>query len=163
MQIFKSKRINNRIIIFKRLALFSILVSIPMVVDYLADSFQIFKSSTWLSVFLCYFFINFIDYTSEDYVNEVIIDPIDQKLIIQYYRFSSGQVIAPFPFHSVKVKINKSIWTGPNGISTIYLINERKKIFEISKYKDGFSRDTIADLSKYLESLTRQVSKGHSA
>ena len=44
-------------------------------------------------------------------------------------------------------------------VNSVYFFNVERQIFEISKYKDGFSTSTLNDISKVLESLTRPLNK----
>lgn len=157
MKKFVSVRFNNRKTVFRNLAITLVLWFILFASDYLIDSYQLMTnfSYAWVLVFLM--FTSYIEYSSKDYINHVIIDPANHQLIIQYYNYHKGQVENCIALDLARIKINKSFWSKSKETSSIYLFNGNKGFFEISKIKDGFSINTINSLGQYLESLTRPI------
>jgi hypothetical protein len=159
---YKSERINNGASIFKRWLVYTLVISIPVLASLLFPKLNLIDQSSQVSwiIFVVLFSIQeLISLFQQDTINEISIDTDNKKLILQYYDANKGQVKKKLFFENLQVKLNRIIWIRNADINSIYFFNGKREMFEISKYKDGFSTSSLNDISRVLESLTQPLDK----
>jgi hypothetical protein len=98
-----------------------------------------------------------IKFIQEDAINEIKVDTQKRHVQIQFYDANRGQVTETLPFDALQIKVTRLIWFKNGNANAIYFFTGKRKMFEITKAKDGFSKETINGLSFELESLTSPV------
>lgn len=158
--LFKSERINNQRSIFKKWLRYSLLVSIPVCIAFLFPQLHWFiqKDRNFWIIMTCVLSLQaLIRFIQEDAINEIAIDARKRQVQFQFYDDNRGQVTETISFDTLQIKINRLIWVKNGNVNAIYFFTAKRKMFEITKAKDGFSTETINSLSLALESLTSPV------
>jgi hypothetical protein len=93
----------------------------------------------------------------EDRLNQVSIDTANQKIHFDYYNIYEGKGVLTLAFETLRIEIDTSKITWLFNPITIYFLKNKMEVFKATKWKDGFSLDTLNDMRLTLESLTSPV------
>ncbi|MEO6719751.1 MAG: hypothetical protein ABIN67_05255 [Ferruginibacter sp.] len=162
METYKSERFNDRASLFKKWVLMTLIVFIPVLVDLYFPQIGLLSPvirGEWILAAALFSVTELIDLFQRDTINEVTIDTLNNQVIFKYYDANEGQVSMAVAFANLQVKCNRLIWFRNPNVTSIYFFSGKNKMYEISKWKDGFSTTTLNNLSGVLESLTRPLSK----
>ena len=154
---YKSERVNNITSLIKKWLIYSVIISIPILIDFLFPGWIPFIHSNRSFWYLMFFFFSLqmlITLFQEDTVNEISIDTTLRQIQIQFYDSNYGQVTKNINFEDLQIKSVRLIWSRDKNVNAIYFFTSKNKMFKITKWKDGFSKATLNQLSEKLELLT---------
>lgn len=113
-----------------------------------------YKDNEWLSVVIIPSLFELIAVSGYTLINEIQVDASKRRLLIKYYNLHEGTTSIVLGFQDAKVVIVKGNLFNRSKIRFIRLWTQKSPTFEVSIFKDGYSRGSLNDLAIYFESAT---------
>jgi len=159
MLTYQSERTNNWSFIVRQWLLTTILISTPVIIDLLFPQINLINAS------YTYIFIPIVSLaklfwlSQEDRINEIYIDTDTKQIVFKIYNPYGGHKTEVLSFDNLRVKIDTSKLTWLFDPIAIYFLKNKTEIIKATKWKDGFSINTLDGLRKILDSITTPVTK----
>ena len=98
---------------------------------------------------------------NKDRLCEIKFDRDQRQIVFSYKNLFSDpkQKVLPFDNASLEINEGKPNWWRRFASLSLSFMKGKQEVFIISKYKDGFSVDTLKDILKTVENISLPVSK----
>lgn len=145
---------SNSLYFFKQLLITIVIFSLPIIYDLLFSTTFIRESYYWVAAALI--LMRIIDERSKERLTEIRFNTDARQVIFIYTTLFSAPQQKTLSFDSTRVEItqSKSSWTWLREPLILYFLNNKKEVFELNKSKDGFSVETLKEISKTVEDLS---------
>jgi hypothetical protein len=137
-----------------------------VVAIFAMDYFNLLKGSSFLIIVIIFSIMAIIDFNREGwrtYINEIVIDIENRKIIFYCYQPVKGSSVAERSFDELKFDITKewNIRTWKHS-PVIYFFRNKPTDFFVSALKDRFAVQTLQEMVLVLEQLSRPVVRAKS-
>jgi hypothetical protein len=157
MILFRSQKQNSIKTIVKNWAINTVLYCAFFLVAGLIFPQLAHSNSFWFFAMPFISFGLFISAAQNDYINEIIVDTKNARIIFRYYDINLGQTEKILDFANAGIKINER--ENSRDPITIHFFKGRCEIMNLSKPKDGFTLETLKELQVLLDSITSPIDK----
>jgi hypothetical protein len=150
---------SNSLHFFKQLFITFVIILLPILYDLLFST--TFIKEMYYELAATLLLIRIIDETSKKRLKEVRFDKDKNQIIFTYKLLLSTTKQKTLSFENARLEITESkskkfsLWDP----LTLYFLNGKKEIFEIKKSKDGFSVNTLRQITITAENLSLPILK----